>query len=313
MFTHKLNYRETIGAFQNMLIIFLDIDGVLLHTKYKDRIPYYLKQRYSELQIEKTKQDFSGKACDKAAVECFDKSALANLNRLIFFAENEGEDVGIVISSNWRLYRSVEQLKDLFKEHEFSAYILDKTVDSVRLYNFEIKTLPYLLGRGEEIETWLRQNGARLGVSNYLILDDIDRGIAELHPKNYVRCDNGVFDIIDLGKALSLIKNKSCLEKLFSCFKKKLNNETKQIHPVNKLNLIIKDEHIYGETELKISLNLRVTSNTRRCYLSSYLTKLGLFQIISKNQDSTCVDLISEYDADDFNSITPRNSSLRSE
>jgi hypothetical protein len=193
-----------------MIVIFLDIDGVILHPRDKDRIKDHLKRQYTELKIEESQQDFSSKACDQAAVELFDKSALARLNELIAIIEQRGEKVGIVISSAWREKQSVSQLITLFQQHDFSKKIIGKTADRIQLTN----------SRGEEIRAWLQQNRLRFQIINFLILDDVDSGISELFAHNFIECSDGSFSPQDLEKAYSLLRQKTL-------------TEAKENHPVN--------------------------------------------------------------------------------
>jgi hypothetical protein len=72
-------------------------------------------------------------------------------------------DARIVVSSTWRLGRSVEDLKQLFYNYGLqSRFIIDKT--------------PYLSGeqRGVEIKQWLDENGEAHEVESFVVIDDDD-------------------------------------------------------------------------------------------------------------------------------------------
>lgn len=53
---------------------------------------------------------------------------------------NEVANVHIVISSSWRVDRSIDDLKAIFHMHKFSNYIIDKTVDDHKVLFHEWKT-----------------------------------------------------------------------------------------------------------------------------------------------------------------------------
>lgn len=122
-------------------IIFLDIDGVLNHEQfYRDRKRHEREHPLSEL-------------CPKS---------VANLNVLI--TETGAK---VVISSTWRLGRTVAEIQALLEGVGFTGEVIDCT--------------PNLRGegclRGNEILKWTKDNKELLGAdyynfTEYVILDD---------------------------------------------------------------------------------------------------------------------------------------------
>lgn len=267
-----------------MIVIFLDIDGVLLVEAIKFEyggIPSRLEKRYIEQGLPKEKFDLSAKACDAEAVNLFYKSALENLNALITFIEKSGESAGIVISSSWRQDRSVSELKKLFFQHSFSNKIIDKTADNIYIVDRDID-FEHSLNRGEEIEIWLQENREKYNVSNFVILDDVDSGIKELFKQNFIKCDNEFFDKNNLQQAIDALDSKSYLE-------------TKhQDYPINKFSLKIYNNSKCTELAEKF---LRLTSGARRNFvLAFFRSNTSLSEKIKSDNTKTCAELIEDFD-----------------
>lgn len=95
----------------------------------------------------------------------FDKKNVTNLNKIV-----EATGAKIVISSNWRLGRSLEQLKHLLKLNGLTenAEIIDITIDygEIRLNEGILISLT----REQEIQSWIAKNGDK--IENFVILDD---------------------------------------------------------------------------------------------------------------------------------------------
>ena len=105
-------------------VIFLDIDGVL-----------NILQNVQELSLP------------------LERQSVTVLNDLI-----RESGAKVVISSSWRLYYSLDKIRDILEDYGFSGDIIGKT--------------PVMKGsqRGEEIKTWLQIHGEE--VQNFVILDD---------------------------------------------------------------------------------------------------------------------------------------------
>jgi Leucine-rich repeat (LRR) protein len=155
-------------------VIFLDIDGVLFDTRKQASI----LQKTTQLFPNSETSEFNSYHLDTAASHLFEPSAVSNLEALIKDVQN----VGIVISSSWREKRSVEQLQEILQKHAFAKCIIGKTPDDndIEFENF----ISDLKGRAKEIAYWLSKH---LEILYFVILDDIDIGLSESFPNNFVR------------------------------------------------------------------------------------------------------------------------------
>lgn len=132
---------------------------------------------------------------DRAAVDLFDPDSMQHLHKLIEdIIEQTKEEVGVVLSSSWRTGYSLEELQDLFKQHTFSNYLIDKTPNL------------YSKSRGEEIAQWLEENKERYKVSRFVILDDCDSGLSKNFPEAYVEFDpRKLFTAQEHQQALNIV------------------------------------------------------------------------------------------------------------
>ncbi len=118
--------------------IFLDIDGVLnlLNPLYLlpngEQNPLWSSQHELNLEARintianEFYEDFAELKIFKAQVHLFPIKAVTNLNELILKIQKIA-NVHIVISSNWRIDSTVADLKEIFRIHDFSQFITDKT------------------------------------------------------------------------------------------------------------------------------------------------------------------------------------------
>lgn len=138
-------------------IIFLDIDGVLNHELF------YKANRH-------VTEDVPYPASN------IDPVSIKKLNRLI-----RRTGAKIVITSTWRLGRTIMELQDILESRGFEGEIIDKT-DSL---DFKINWTC----RGNEIFKWILDNerivGNRFDYNNYLILDD-DTDMLFQQTKNFI-------------------------------------------------------------------------------------------------------------------------------
>ena len=120
-------------------ICFLDFDGVINSVDYRStRPPLDPKFGWGTPEHE----DWS-----------LDRFAIQRLNRLA-----ELPDVGIVVTSMWRIPRSRADLRGLLMRNGFTGKLICKT--------------PVIGTRGVEIREWLRLTTRK--VSSFVILDDDD-------------------------------------------------------------------------------------------------------------------------------------------
>jgi hypothetical protein len=156
-----------------MKLIFLDIDGVLNNQLW-----------YKETKhIDKTKDTM-----EEHELRQFDPRCIEILNNII-----EKTNAKVVISSSWRIGKSVEQLENLFEKVGFKGDIIDKT-PSLQFQTFSkgYEDYNYSVPRGNEIKAWLEMNKGTLGEKisrlRYAILDD-DSDMLYWQRENYFRVD----------------------------------------------------------------------------------------------------------------------------
>lgn len=164
-------------------VIFLDIDGVLYNQAGQMAHRFILDAKVQEL--------FPNGSLPKdylsiAAVHFFNAKAIKNLTYLINTI-NKTRDVQIVMSSAWREKRSAKQLQTFFGIHEFSKYIVDKTVDilsreeeaSCRMCKkHQSDTVDVVSDcRAAQIQLWLNQHPQ---ITSYAVIDDYDDHLREL-------------------------------------------------------------------------------------------------------------------------------------
>ncbi len=158
-------------------IIFLDIDGVLNSEEWMVR-------RFKETEGQEIHEQYPYYE--------FDKKLVGDLNYII---ENTGAKV--VVSSTWRLGRSVEELTEILETVGFKGEIVGTTP-----HFGGVKGFGYTIPRGCEIEWWLKEHGKfqrinwsrqtqdeyyeKAIVKTYVILDD-DSDMLYNQREHYVR------------------------------------------------------------------------------------------------------------------------------
>lgn len=138
-------------------VIFLDIDGVLNSESY------YVE----EISIEERRDNYPFNEISTERVKL--------LNKII----NETK-AGVVVSSTWRIGRTVDELQEILDKKGFEGEVLDKTC---RFGGVSGYTIP----RGCEIDAWLKGVGfqrinyskqeqlkylEKSWLNNYIIIDD---------------------------------------------------------------------------------------------------------------------------------------------
>jgi hypothetical protein len=122
----------------NKAIIFLDIDGVLNSSRY------FIQRNASQQEIR-----------EHSDADEFDPEAIKLINNLCV-------DINayVVISSTWRIGRTIEELQNLFT----CAGATFKIVGVTPIIN-------YSMCRGLEVQEWLSKN-REYGFEDYVIIDD---------------------------------------------------------------------------------------------------------------------------------------------
>jgi hypothetical protein len=152
-------------------IVFLDFDGVLNSHRF------FLEERARGV---------------KDVTSHLDRAAVARLNLLC----QRGE-ASVVISSSWRIGRTLSQLKDVLGEAGFTGTVIDATpaygyTNSASSMQAEAKSIVLAYGRGLEIDGWLASSSH--DVTAFVALDD-DSDMAP-HTDRHVKTsfDEGLLD-----------------------------------------------------------------------------------------------------------------------
>lgn len=159
----------------NKKVIFLDIDGVL--------------------RTHKSDLDWSNKLATpifKGVDRLFDKTLVDNLNEVIFLTGAQ-----IVITSNWRIYLSLEELQRIFKERGVIGEIIGKT----GLGHLKSGSPIPIGNRGLEISDWLDRNPVR----KYVIIDDQVSDIINVFIGSKVIKVNPQVGFVEVEKALDIL------------------------------------------------------------------------------------------------------------
>lgn len=144
--------------------IFLDIDGVLIPAESVSMINH---------------ADFDDN-------EKWNKKSINNLNELI-----KETGAKIVISSHYRKLKTMEEIKNKFKELGINASIVG-----------EISKGNNML-RGEEIQKYVDDNN----IKDFVVIDDLSHDFNNFFPEKYVKPKTNIgFDKENLKKALNILK-----------------------------------------------------------------------------------------------------------
>jgi hypothetical protein len=126
-----------------MNILFVDIDGVLNSA---GSYHYY----------KKTRKENKGQGEELCPI------ALSNVD----FVLSKVPDCKIVISSTWRKYFSIDEIKGFFKDHGYEWDVIDATPEILLKFSDDC-----FARRKDEIEQWLDKN-SNLGIQRYVAIDD---------------------------------------------------------------------------------------------------------------------------------------------
>lgn len=153
-----------------MKIIFLDIDGVLNHQLWSSTDEF--KKRCKR----KNKNDVSCWFCPQS---------VDYLNTII-----KETDAKIVVSSSWRLGRTIEELKKLLADNNIIGEVIGKTP---HLLFKNLANYHYSVPRGCEIKAWLETHKSileeKISKAKYVILDD-DSDMLYWQRNNYIQIDS---------------------------------------------------------------------------------------------------------------------------
>jgi hypothetical protein len=162
--------------------IFLDIDGVLWTMGWS----VYARRATGFGHVPPEERE-------RREYEEWDPIACSNLQWVLERGKEEGVDIKIVVSSTWRLSRSVEELKEIAKKSGLDP-------DAI------VGVTPYFRGRefnterGYEIQAWMDEN--KVSEDDIVIIDD-DSDMAHLLHK-LVKTDS--YDGLGFRKAIEVAK-----------------------------------------------------------------------------------------------------------
>jgi hypothetical protein len=156
-------------------IIFLDIDGVLRTHK-------------SDLEWSKklTAPVYRG------VNRLFDKELVDNLNEVIILTGAK-----IVVTSNWRIHLSLEELQKIFKDRGVIGEVIGKT----GLGHLKDGSPIPIGNRGLEISDWLGRNPA----GKFIIIDDQVSDIINIFPSWRIIKVNPQVGFVEVEKALDVL------------------------------------------------------------------------------------------------------------
>ena len=147
------------------------------------------------LRTHKSDLDWSNKLATpifKGVDRLFDKTLVDNLNEVIFLTGAQ-----IVITSNWRIYLSLEELQRIFKERGVIGEIIGKT----GLGHLKSGSPIPIGNRGLEISDWLDRNPVR----KYVIIDDQVSDIINVFIGSKVIKVNPQVGFVEVEKALDIL------------------------------------------------------------------------------------------------------------
>ncbi len=144
------SFSKNIFKCHEPIIIYLDIDGVLLRFDWKSyftfELTFFVNNGFEEND-------------PRIPVKLFDKEALGSLNSLLRLYEK----IAVVVSSAWRINRTPLELRELFP---FGKYVIDKTPDFSLKFEPKEKTKE----RPSEVAQHVKENDVNI----FVIFDDCE-------------------------------------------------------------------------------------------------------------------------------------------
>lgn len=168
-----------------MKVIFLDIDGVL-------NSELWYRNRYESVIREEIEYSYPYYE--------FDPGCVYQLNRIL---DSTGSK--IVVSSTWRIGKSIQELQELFGTVGIIGEVIDTTPSFFAKGSHNDTKIGYTIPRGCEIDWWLNEKGKfqrinwsklkqleyleKSDVKNYVILDD-DSDMLYSQREHFVKTHN---------------------------------------------------------------------------------------------------------------------------
>ncbi len=168
-------------------VIFLDIDGVMQPCCNENRFRHDIRQTQKDVAEKMGDEGYLKlDRYDVAAVYYdWDAKAVENLKKLI-----NDCDADVVISSDWKRSKSIDDLRLLFRLHGLDEYINEVTP-------FEIVS-----SKADDINEYLKLHP---GIKKYVVIDDLDM---EKYFPGHMVCtiDESRLDDESLKKAEEILK-----------------------------------------------------------------------------------------------------------
>lgn len=145
-----------------MKIMFLDFDGVMcLSHEWGGR--KRKKHKFYKLNPNSTESDMPA----SVRMDNFNKGAIDILNYILLET-----GVDIVVSSDWKLYCTLDELKLMFQEYGIIKSPIDITPSFLQYESKSGFSKQYLeMNRISEIKDWLKKH---TGVTHWVAVDDLD-------------------------------------------------------------------------------------------------------------------------------------------
>ena len=191
-----------------MKVIFLDNDGVIClannwgtRNKKRQKAGLSTKVSFKELPLD-------------VRFDNFDKKAVKILNEVL---EETGAE--LVVSSDWRLYATLEELGDYYQSQGISKRPIDTTEKFAEAFPREWSALRFRaeleLERYMEINRWLENHPE---VTNWVAVDDLNLGIYEPISGDIFN-ENGLTNFVHTRKSNEGIKQSGIKEKIIKHLK----------------------------------------------------------------------------------------------
>lgn len=164
-----------------MNIIFLDIDGVLMPLGSHE----YLRSDAPALKAFYVSQDARFESVNAYDIAAVDLDWYPRASRYIQTLAKTC-DASIVLTSSWRIHRSLDTLKLLFSLHGLDQYLLDATLDTG--------------DKAEEIQLYL---WGYPDIKRYVVIDDLD--MERSFRNHFVHVRDKYFNEENLKEAVSIL------------------------------------------------------------------------------------------------------------
>ena len=207
-----------------LAVIALDLDGTLVEhmsVELHEKVNQTIKKKFPEA----LNRVFVSPYQLRCAMAChLNPEALTNLRYLIDTAKKT-YDVGILLISAWRHCATLQQIREeIFKETQFGAEIIGKTLPSVwkddtpechelkKQYKDDWDEQQKILeeqcfkdsSRADQITTWFKMHNLKLNETKFVIFDDYNDDLSRFPNFVHVR-DRDLLSKDDVTQALKIL------------------------------------------------------------------------------------------------------------